>query len=272
MCSRARRPVVLFAHSTGIERVAQIVHGVMAMSPGMVPDTRAPTLVFPHPARTPERLCEREVLRARFELPPEGRIIGTCGFLKFERQLVEVLSALLSYAAESGWLIQLITSPWYIESPGLLDEIGALGRRYPGHLKHVHGHLADAELNLRLQVCDLLWCWTAARSSHYASGVASDLYASGSRVVAADKIQHEHILRLPNVVRAPASLAMFVEELVGQIRRSDGERHDPSPVSWTRQSRGIARFLSEVSLRASSREGEESGAVRALRAAEEHRG
>jgi hypothetical protein len=248
ICSRAKRPVVLFAHEKGIEGVIDVVDGVMAMSAGIVPDIDKAVLVFPHPARTPTRLSDRNALRARFGLPPKSKIIGTCGFLKFERQLVEILSALLPYAAESDWFVQVNASPWFIESPGLIEEITAIGGRHPGHFGLEQNYLTEEALNLRLQACDILWCWTRAESSPYASGVASNMYASGSRIVAADKLQHEHVLRLPNVVRAPASLGAFVKELVFQTRCSDGERHDPSPVSWTRHIREVVRFLHEAEL------------------------
>jgi hypothetical protein len=249
ICSRAEYPVVLFAHSTGIEGVINIVDGVMTMSSGIVPDTDTPALVFPHPARTPKSLSGRTALRAQLGVPSNRKIVGTCGFLKFERQIAEILSAILPYAAKSAWFVQVTTSPWYIESPGLVDEIAAFARRYPGHFGHEHRHLVEEELNLCLQACDLLWCWTKAPSSPYASGVASDLYASGSRIVAADKTQHEHILRLPNVVRAPALLDTFLEELVCQMQRGTSERHDPSPVSWTQHILTVARFIHEVRLR-----------------------
>lgn len=254
--SRAGRPVVLFAHSTGIEGLLEAVDGVMAMSSGMVPETGTATLVFPHPARTPERLSDRSALRARFGLPLQDRILGTCGFLRFERQLVEILSALLPRVAGAGGLVQVMTSPWYIDSPGLVEEIAAVGRRYPGHFVHEHRHLPEEELNLRLQACDLLWCWTRASSQPYASGVASELYASGSRVVAADKLQHEQILRLPNVVRAPAVLDAFVAEVTRQVQEGEDGRHNPSPVSWDRHIRAIARFLHDVALSWSTRTGE----------------
>lgn len=241
--ARAGRPVVLFAHSTGIAGVVHAVDGVMAMSRGMVPETGVPTLVFPHPAFTPERLSDRGAIRARLGLPVEARIVGSCGFLKFERQLTQILPAILPAAAEWGWFVQLVTSPWYRESPGLLEEIAALAGRHPGRVRHEHAHLSEAELNLRLQACDLLWCWTRAASSAYASGVASDLYASGSRMVVADKLQHEHVLGFPNVVRAPATLSGCVDELLRQMRHSRGERHDPAPVSWAVQAGAVQRFL-----------------------------
>jgi hypothetical protein len=246
VCAAVPCPVVLFAHSTGIEGAIEAVDGVMAMSSGLVPVTDRAVLVFPHPARIPDRLSERSRLRARFGLPSDAKIVGTSGFLRYERQFVEILRELVPQAAKSGWLVTLMTSPWYLDSPGLLDEITAVGKSFPGHFEHEHGHLSETELNLRLQACDLLWCWTRARSNPYASGVASDLYASGSRVVAADKQQHEHIIGLPNVVRAPTSLSRFVQELVRQMARGDLQRHDPSPISWAQQIEAVAAFLHGV--------------------------
>ena len=253
MCSKTRRPAVLCAHSDGIEQVVDLFDGVLAMSPGLVPHTDVPTFVFPLPVPTPQGLSDRNALRARFGLPVNKKIIGTCGYLKFERQLVEILSALLPQAVQSGWYVQLLTSPWYLPSPGLLDQLDDIVKTYPSNIGHQHRHLEDGELNLRLQACDLLWCWTAAQSSPYGSGVASDLYASGSRIVAADKMQHEHILNLPNVVRAPGTLEGFVEELLCQMQSDDYERHDPSPVSWSQQIFSIASFLQEVRRSCSSR-------------------
>jgi hypothetical protein len=236
-------PLVLVAHSSGIGGLLDVIDGVMSMSPGIIPVAATPpTLVFPHPCWTPERLSDRDATRARFGLR-QSRTIGTCGFLRFERQLVEMLSALLPHAVELGWSVQLTTSPWRIDSPGVIEGIRSLDRRYPGTLAWVHEHLPTEELNLRLQACDLLWCWTRAPSMAYASGVASQQYASGTRIVAADKQQHEHILVLPNVVRAPVVLDDFAAEVVKQMRHADGCRHDPSVISWERQARKVAQFL-----------------------------
>lgn len=246
MSTTAGAPVVLFAHSEGIDGFVDRLDGVVAMSQGLLPGSGVPTLYFPHPADAPRGLSDRLPLRERFGLPVDAKIVGTSGFLKFDRELVPLLQGLLPHCDRLGWVVQLLTSPWRLESPGLLDEIAALGSRHPGRLVHVHDHLGRKELNLRLQACDLLWCWTRAPSSHYASGVASRLYASGSRMVVADKFQHEHVLPLPNVVRAADDLPRFVGDLTAEMERDAGTRHDPGPMSWEPHTEAITRFLRSV--------------------------
>ncbi len=241
--SRATCPVVIFAHADGIESIANLTNGIIAMHPRIVPEGNTPALVFPHPARIPSRLSDRTALRKRFGLPRERKMIGSSGFLRFERQFVEILSKMLPIVAERGWVVQLNVSPWYIESSGLLDEIIMLKKIYFHHFIFCYKHFSDKELNLRQQACDILWCWTGANSSPYASGVASDLYASGTMVIAANKTQHEHILSLPNVVRAPAVLPDFVDALIKEIEKSNGNRHNPAPISWEYCTQHVEPFL-----------------------------
>jgi hypothetical protein len=247
IAEQAQRPVVLLTHSAGFEPVLGHVAGTMAMVPGLVASAPGlPTHLFPHPAYAPDELDDRRDIRPGLRLPVDRRIVSTSGFLRFERQLPQTLAYLLPQAAELGWLVQLVTSPWYIPSPGLLDEIAAVGSRYPEHFRHWHEHLSTEKLNLRLQASDLLWCWSKAAPAPYASGVVSQMYGSGTRIVAADRLQHEHVLRLPNVVRGPTTLSGFVDEVVRQMREGDQPRHDPSPVSWNVLIRDITHFLSGV--------------------------
>lgn len=246
LCARSPCPVVLFAHSTGAGPLLGLVDGVLAMSAGLVPDTELPTFVFPHPAFVPDGLEDRTALRAEFGLRTGGKVLGSCGFLKFDRQLVELLSLLLPRLAETNSAVHLLTSPWRLDSPGVLDGIAELAERHPERVWHEHRMLDGIEMNRRLQACDVVWCWTRAPSTAYASGVISRLYGSGSRVVAVDKEQHEHVLGLPNVVRAPTSLPEFVDVLLAEIAASSVPRHDPDPVSWRHVVPRVAAFLREV--------------------------
>lgn len=245
LCRAAPCPVVLFAHSGVSDALLGAVDAVLAMSPGLVPGDAPPSLVFPHPAFTAD-LEARSALRAEFGLPPTGKVLGSCGFLKFDRQFVELLGLLLPRLAEVDASVHLMTSPWRLDSPGVLDGIAELGAAHPGRLRHVHRMLDDVEMHRRLQACDLLWCWTRAPSESYASGVVSRLYASGSRVAAADKAQHEHVLGLPNAVRAPASLPEFVDVLVAEVSAPVVARHDPDPVSWRHVVPQVTGFLGAV--------------------------
>lgn len=247
-CRSRTAPIVLFAHSEGLEPLTQAVDGIVAMCPGMIAAGAAPLHLMNHPAWIPASLGERSALRGKFGLPADAFVIGASGFLKLEREFDAIVGALLEAGAADGWVVQLVTSPWRLASPGLTRRLVALARRHPGRFVHVHEHLGFLDLNLRLQACDLLWCWTRAPSSRYASGVASDLYASGTRLIAADKLQHRHILDLPNVVRAPATLPAFIDRLIGEARGERAARHDPAPVRWTPAAVALAAFLAKVAL------------------------
>lgn len=246
LCEKSRCPVVLFAHSDGIDELFNRVDGFLAMCPGMVPETDRPVHVFPHPAWIPECLEDRTILRNRFGLPIESMIIGTNGFLKFERQFVEILTVLLPHAKDNDWFVDLITSPWYIDSPGLISKLAKLQLTYSACFRFENAFLDEKTLNQRLQACDILWCWTKAPSSPYASGVISHQYASGTRIFAADKLQHNHVLELPNVIRGSNKLEPFIEQLIVEIKRGKRQRHDPSPISWDRCIDDLALFLTKI--------------------------
>jgi len=92
----ARGAVVLFAHTgNGVERFSDSVDAFVAMARGVVKNTQRPVLVFPHPARVPERLTERGLLRKKYDLPADRYIIGSNGFLRFDRQFPAVLRRIL---------------------------------------------------------------------------------------------------------------------------------------------------------------------------------
>jgi hypothetical protein len=239
-------PVVIFAHSEGINGLYGHVDGIVAMCPGIIGPTDKPTYVFPHPAWVPTHLESRNNLRREFSLPLDRLIVGTNGFLKFDRQFTDIVEGLLPEAHRRNWFIEIITSPWRLASPGLITKLEILQARNLEHFRFEHAFLDRVNLNRRLQACDLLWCWTAAPSSSYASGVISDQYASGTRVFAADKQQHRHILGLPNTITAPDTLAPFVDQLVIELCNGELQRHDPTPVSWDNSIKDLADFIQKM--------------------------
>lgn len=246
LCERSKVPVILFAHSDKVAGFSDKVAGFMAMCPNMIPKTAKPVHIFSHPAWTPNYLEDRAILRNKFNLPENSFIVGTNGFLKFERQFVEILTLLLPQAQENNWFVNIITSPWYIESPGLATDIEKLQLTYSAYFKFENVFLNKETLNQKLQACDLLWCWTKAPSSPYASGVISDQYASGTAIFAADKLQHSHVLALPNVSSGANELNLFVEQLINQIKHSNRHRHDPTPVSWSKCVKDLALFFLNI--------------------------
>jgi len=242
LCRRSPRPVVVFAHEAGADGACTRAAGVLSMCAGMVGNVAVPQHVFPHPAWVPPVIEDRAALRRQLGWPVEARILGTSGFLKFDRQLPEVLALLLPEAELCGWRVVALTSPWRLESPGLLQALQSLEHLYPALYVH-HMFQNPAQLNRQFQACDLLWCWTAAPSIPYASGVISDQYASGTRVVAPDKLQHRHVLSLPNAVATPPTLEAFVNVLIAEARSDAAVRHDPAPVSWDAQLPPLLEFL-----------------------------
>src|SRR5436305_1599017 len=119
-------PIVLFAHSEIRSEMCEIFQGFAGMHPGMVPAAEKPNHVFPHPAWTPPRLEDRRELRREFKLPEDRIVVGANGFLKFERQFVEIARALLPEARRNNWFVDLMVSPWRLESPGLIPALEEL--------------------------------------------------------------------------------------------------------------------------------------------------
>lgn len=240
---RCPRPVVLFAHSPGAERFDGLVDAFIAMSDGAVRDPAKACCIFPHPAWIPPMIVPRDVVRSRLGLPINRVILGTSGFLTPGRQLPHILKRLLPAAVKSNWLITLVTSRWQELFRRLEDDLTRLADEFPNHLIYDTEFLPAADLNARLQACDLLWCWTNTPSGPYASGSASDQYASGTRLVVASKKQHEHILQLPNTVAAPTTLYGFTQSVINEATRGYFPRHDPSLISWTEPTKKLSDFL-----------------------------
>lgn len=245
-CSSVERPVVMFSHSPGTEGFAPVVAGFVVMCQGVVGRTGKPVFMFPHPAWTPERLAERGELKSRFGLADKSIVIGSSGFLLPRREFPEVLAQLLPAAAENDWFVDLVTSRWMRPVSSVEPRLDHLLKEYPRNFRYGKTFLTNEQLNLRLQACDLLWCWTSKDTGPYASGVVSDQYASGTRSVVADKRQHRHITTLPNAVRAPASRPEFVDAVIAEARTEQFPRHDPDLVSWRHWSARLIGFLATL--------------------------
>ena len=246
--SRAHAPVAVVAHSPVLDRALGRIAGVLAMAEGLFSDPASvPTLTFPHPAFAPEVLSDRVTQTASSSgCQPTCRSLRRRAFSDSTADSPISWPDFLPEAAEIGWGIQLVTSPWYMPSPGLLADLVRLHDQHDAQFWHVHEHLSEADLNRRLQAADLLWCWSPPPLMPYASGVISQMYGSGTQIVAADRPQHEHVLGLPNVVRAPGDLTSFVHELLRQMRSYKRTRHDPTVISWRQQIGRIAYFLADL--------------------------
>ena len=248
--ARHRGRVFLFAHSPQADRVfGDCVDAFLTLCQGM---TEAAThkLVLPHPGWQCATLLDRQELKAEFGWSGYRCVIGTNGFISPSRQFDDVAKRLLPFARRENILVQVIGTRHHShdERPGYRDQelrLRQLAAAYPEHLALEARFLEHEELNRRLQACDLAWCWTATPSGPYGSGTCADQYGSGTRLVVARKLQHEHVLSLPNVVVAPDEIDGFVEVLKREASQAEFPRHDPAPLSWDSFAERLVRFLAE---------------------------
>jgi len=241
-CARSSLPVFMFAHHHGVEQFEPAVRGFLTVARGIISPTSAPVLDLKHPGWAPEALSDRILLKRRFGLP-DSPVVGSSGFLMLSKEYPEVLRRLLPFAREEGFFVELATSRWFKGSDEVLAELAELRDVFPESFRFGDDYLDQAELNLRLQACDLLWCWTRTKSSPYGSGSISDQYGSGSRIVAPDKLQFRHVLELANTVTCEADIDDLVASIVRQVRLGRFERHDPHSVSWDEAAKAIEDFV-----------------------------
>jgi hypothetical protein len=240
-CRKSPIPVFLFAHY-GAEAFDSVAAGFLTVSEGIVSGVSTPVLDLAHPGWAPEALAGRQELKRRFKLP-DIPVVGSSGFLMYTKEYPKVLERLLPHAASEGFFVDLVTSTWFRGSPGLMEELESLRTRFGDHFRYAEEYIQQAELNLRLQACDLLWCWTRTPSSPYGSGSISDQYGSGTRLVAPMKQQFSHVLGRANTVTCPDSVEGLVGTLVDQVRQRNFSRHDPAPLSWRECARRVESFL-----------------------------
>jgi glycosyltransferase involved in cell wall biosynthesis len=249
-CGRSNAPVALFAHSGGVETFATNVQGFIAMHEGIVRAIERRSLVIPHPAWAPHTLEDRRRLRERFGLGQRRLVVGSSGFITGFRQFPEIVSRLLPVLRDVNGTVELMISrvggPWYSETKRVEADLDQLRREYKGCIRFDGRFLSNEELNLRLQACDLLWCFTNRASSAYASGSAADQYASGTAMVVSEVEQHRQVLNGNGVVSAPADLDGFVDVLLTAIEGGQFPRHAPCVFSWTAAAQQVRRFLEDL--------------------------
>ncbi len=240
---------VLFAHSPGAEVFSKDVDAFVSLCEGTV-RTDIPHIVLPHPGwQSPLR--NRHDLKCQFGWSEYSAVVGTNGFMNSTRQFVEIVSRLIEFAVEHNVLI-FVACPRhfthhdnseYVRHERLLLSIA---ESYPRNLRLEQAFLDQNALNLRLQACDLLWCWTGSPSAAYGSGTCSDQYASGTRLVVTKKQQHSQVFGLPGAVLGATDIDSFVSTLKNEVLNANFDRHDPSPLSWESFSMALRNFILSV--------------------------
>jgi hypothetical protein len=251
----ARGPTVLVSHEGGARllEVPFAGHVRLADRPGRPTPAGTPVLDLGHPAWTPGSLLPRCVIRDAVRLPRRDMIIGSSGFIKRDREFPRILAALLPVARARRWFVYLPTSRWWLPSPDVELALNSLRRDFDDVFRFETAFRSAADLNRRLQACDLLWTWTSTPSVDYVSGVVADQYASGTRMVVSRRHPHDAVLSLPNVFPAPDEFDGFLRRLLHVAVASDDDRaedgvprHDPTAFSWTAAESRIVDFLHQV--------------------------
>ena len=237
-------PIVLIPHTADGSELADCVDGFIVLNDAVLSPTDKPVLHLSHPSFAPDQLTNRAKLKRDLGLTDAAVVIGTSGFLMEHRHFAAAVARLMSSAQENHWLVCVCTSQHPTSPDWMRMELEAYAEAFPRNFIYINRFMPTDELNRYWQACDLLWCWTVLPSrASYASGVAADMYGSGTRLILADKAQHTPVLSLPNVVRAPADLDGMMQMVSAQARTGDFPRHDPRPVGWEATAGRILGFL-----------------------------
>lgn len=245
-------PVLLLPHEKP-EVLASIAFDGYVHLATPASDHGRPSVVLGHPAWTPSLLRPRSEIRAELGLPVDTMILGSSGLLRRNREFPRMLAALLPWVSARGWFVYLPTSRWRLPDPATEATLAQLQEAQPDAFRFDTSFKEPAELNTRLQACDLLWNWTNTKAVDYASGTAADHYASGSRLLISSRPQHDAVLRRPNVFSSPPDFEQFtaglkaLADLSWTERTDDGvPRHDPGADSWKHAAGQVERLLRQT--------------------------
>jgi SAM-dependent methyltransferase len=239
-----RAPVVVLPHTADGAELADCADAFITLNDRVLSPTPKPSLQIHHPSYVPARRADRAELKRELGLTRQPVVIGTGGFLLEHRHFAAAVARLLPAARAHGWLISVTAADHASTPDWMREELAAYAEAYPDHVRFTNRLLPDEELSRHWQACDLLWCWTALPDeASYASGVAADMYGSGTRLVIADKAQHAAVLGRPNVVKAPPDLDATMCLVEEQARAGNSTRHDPDPTGWTAAAQRIVEFL-----------------------------
>lgn len=242
-------PRIVAAHSPGLEGLDERVEAFVTMAPDMLQTGHAVHQAF-LPAFT-RPLRDRAELRAELDLPADQFLIGSGGFVTPPRQFARWIYQLGPICRKRGWGLVLQTPRHHRQTPQLDEEnhqVSLAAEQFADVVHLQRRWLTPTEANSYAQAADLLWVWTQVASQSYGSAAASDLWGSGTQILAADKIQHGAILGRPGTVTGPEAFGPFLDALVALAATGESPRHDPAGLSWEAWTGPFLAFLRKVAL------------------------
>lgn len=195
-----------------------------------------------------KRMIDREDLRRRFGWQRYDKVIGSCGFMNPVRFFPEIVDAICSKSIHVGVYIACSKHFRYLTESGhklVHKKLQELDQRYPNFIMETE--FGDfTEKILKLQACNLNWCYTNVPSTKYASASASDLYATGTRLIINSRTQHSAVLGLPNVVSVEQPINGFIDALWKEVYEGPDGRHHPGQISWSNSFCELKPWLQSV--------------------------
>lgn len=197
--------------------------------------------LIPHP-------CYTEKIQERFELKKEKKleskiIIGTCGFYSEYRKLFEICKFLIDNLDERYFIYLSCTPHFKWNSSKIINKLKKISEK---RIFINEKQLSHKEINHNMQMCDLVWCWTSSPLNNYGSGVASDLYGSGTKMIVQQKPQHEHIIdRRKNVIKTENNFSSFLEIMLKESLSCQFEREIDNSISWQKISKLIFKIINQ---------------------------
>lgn len=232
-------PIILEFHNTvQAKMLAKLAHFSIFHAEHSIPeDWPGHYKLIPHPALVyPEK--DKDILRRKFNLPREKRILGTGGFLHgIWKGWHTVLEPLLRNL-DSDEFVYFATSAWIEGDGGVIGMFRHIARKLgkTAQFRVESDFMPDEIVNERYQACDMLFAWNSTPPNYIysSSGLICDLYGARRHVVVRDIPHHWHLRGLKGVTMAPTEVDDFVDVVLKCFRdeKKLNERPEPEHLSW----------------------------------------
>ena len=208
--------------------------------------------IIPHPAiYFPKK--DKESIRKELGLPTDRKIVGTAGFIAGTGKRLPILVREILKRLKDDEFLYLATSFFKSDllstsrKEQILKEVRRLGKE--DNFRLDTEFVDDETLNKKMQACDLLFAWniTPPDYTFSQSGIASDMYASYTKLIVKDANHYKFIKEQDKVEVGRPNPDEFAEDVVNLLR--DDERLHDVPdgkwLSWDNQVNHYIDFFKE---------------------------